>query len=188
MGSLRNNAYGRFSVIFFLASSFWIILITLSILSAMPSNALRPALFKVEEKLNINSWYPQGWGFYSKNPKEDQFLVYNVSKKEFAAVWPNMRAENLWGLKRFGRSQGIESGFIHSKIPPSLFKKCDKDPLVCLAKSRTAFEVENPIPFPTICGDIGFASQPPVPWAWSKSKKKVVMPSKVVRVKITCSE
>ncbi|TCP61544.1 SdpA family antimicrobial peptide system protein [Baia soyae] len=180
------RSYSRFCWILLISIVIWFLLFFTSIHSVMPVNGIRITEF--EKKIKIATWFPQGWGFYSKNPREEQFMTFDISKKDIAANWPNSRSENWFGLKRFGRSQGIEAGLINSKIPRSHFQECRDEPLNCLEKSKIVFELENPTPEPTICGDIGIAFQQPIPWAWSNSRKKIEMPSKVVRVKVICSK
>ena len=41
---------------------------------------------------------------------------------------------------------------------------------------------------PLLCGEYLLVFQKPVPWAWSKSLKKIEMPAKIIRFKILCNE
>ncbi|WP_246062808.1 SdpA family antimicrobial peptide system protein [Paenibacillus ehimensis] len=185
MVSLKKSKHIRIGIFTSLITLFWIYIFLLAIHTALPANALTSLPLK--EELKIIQWFPQGWGFYSKNPREPYFYVYEVPGNKLAGQWPNNRVDNAFGLLRFGRSQGVEAGLLTSKIPSNSLTECKENPVECLNQLQ-AIEVENPSPFPTICGDVGFVYQEPIPWAWSKGGEETVMPSKLVRVKVACSQ
>lgn len=149
----------------------------------MPTN---PISYTVSHSQFINQLYPQGWGFFSKDPRDSTPNVYNMDTKKEAAIWPNNRLRNLFGASRYGRAQGTELGFIMSKIPNSKWEKCDEGSLTCLSKKKPQITVKNTTPKTTLCGDLGIAQEKPVPWAFGDAIKEIEMPSKVVRVKVKC--
>ncbi len=79
-----------------------------SILSALPKNPLTP---KKDITIYISQIWPQGWGFFSKSPKEEYLNVYK-SNGDPSVQWPNMKLSNLFGINRAGRAQGTEIGLI----------------------------------------------------------------------------
>jgi len=178
--------FSRFGLIFALVAAFWLYIFVAAIHAVMPTNPI--SALPLSKELYIASWFPQGWGFYSKDARDLTFQVVDITNGTLAAAWPNNRSENFFGLKRFGRSQGIEAGLLSSRIPESAKTDCEENPYACLNKAAVYAELDNPTPYPTICGDIGFVYQEPVPWAWSRSGKKIDMPSKVVRVNVKCSK
>lgn len=64
---------------------------------------------------------PQGFAFYSKNPREEAF--YFESEEKLAV--PNFSRGNLYGLNRNGRTQGIELGKIFTSITEDYWKTCN---------------------------------------------------------------
>ncbi|MCM3269767.1 SdpA family antimicrobial peptide system protein [Paenibacillus elgii] len=185
MKSIEIDKYTRLGIIFLSVSLVWVYIFAAAIHSVMPVNAITQIPFA--NKLKIVTWFPQGWGFFSKNPREPQFKVVNISNEAVAVAWPNNIPENFFGLKRFGRSQGIEAGYLVSKIPETHKKDCTENPYSCLKESEASVEIENQTSLPTLCGDIGFVFQEPVPWAWSGNRENIEMPSKVMRVTVKCS-
>ncbi|PEJ17837.1 SdpA family antimicrobial peptide system protein [Bacillus pseudomycoides] len=181
---LSGNSHMTYGVTFLAISILWFLVFFYGIQNALPSNPIKDLPFS--KKLNIATWFPQGWGFYSKSPREDYFSVVDIKNEKLAAEWPNNLPKNYFGLKRFGRSQGVEAGMISSNVPPSSMQKCSGDPKKCLKNSKVLMNIENASPNPTICGDIGIVNQQTVPWAWSK--RKIDMPSKIARVNVTCSK
>ncbi|WP_338553838.1 SdpA family antimicrobial peptide system protein [Paenibacillus sp. KS-LC4] len=185
MSSFLSNKYFKWGILFLFTSLFWIYIFAASILAAMPTTAL--SSLSDGNSLKIITWFPQGWGFFSKDPKEPQLRIVNMSDGNLAPLWPNNIPKNLFGIQRLGRSQGIEGGYLISKIPESSRIPCTTDPYSCLQESEPTLEILNDNPSPTICGDVGFTFQEPVPWAWSSSEQPIEMPSEVVRVNIQCS-
>ncbi|WP_312755493.1 SdpA family antimicrobial peptide system protein [Rummeliibacillus suwonensis] len=178
----NKNTYAGF--LFIIIFSFWFFLFFLSIHSALSASALD---IQLEKDIKIQTWMPQGWGFFSKDPREELTVAYNLNTGKEAGMWPNTRVENYFGLKRLGRSQSVELGLIETNINPSVWEGCKKDSLNCLNKASVAGKVTNTIPNASLCGDIGFVKQRPVPWAWSKHSNNIDMPSKIVRVNVVCS-
>lgn len=181
---MQVNNYSKFGITFTVTSLFWLYIFAMAIHAIMPVNPI--TRLPLQKEINIPSWFPQGWGFFSKDPRDPYFSVVNISDSALAVAWPNSLPENYFGLNRYGRSQGIEAGLLISKVPEKDQSECKESPYLCLTKSKVAMELENTSPDPTICGDIGFIFQEPIPWAWSKNGKKIEMPSKIVRVSITC--
>lgn len=173
---------GAFAV---LVSLLWLLVFLLSIVSSMPVN---PVSQLIPNPNAFKSVFPQGWGFYSKNPRDDQLLVYDLSTQRPTVNWPNNRTENWFGIKRSGRAQGLEVGLIQASIKSDAWTKCEKEPSICLAESQIKVSAINTSPKPTLCNELGLALQQPVPWAWSKRKDNIVMPSKIVRVSVQCSK
>ncbi|MFB1052091.1 SdpA family antimicrobial peptide system protein [Paraliobacillus sp. JSM ZJ581] len=162
------------------------LLFFVSIYTSLPRNALSMPFV---DEIYMQSWFPQGWGFYSKDPTESALYMYDYETFEPSTNWPNNTKENLFGLKRAGRAQGIEAGLIQFKIPGESWVTCEDAPSTCAIENDglEAVEIENESPYPTICGEHIIVQQEPVPWAWSKYKETTVMPSEIVRVNVTCS-
>jgi len=182
---LLEDRHVRSGIIFLVISFFWMYIFAMSIHYVLPANAL-PGL-PLEHKLKVVTWFPQGWGFFSKNPREPAFKVISLSEGKLAPQWPNNLPSNWFGTRRVGRSQGIEAGLLSTKVPESAKRQCEKKPVECLAEIKDAVKLENPTPNPTLCGELGFVFQEPVPWAWSNNAEGLEMPSTVMKVNITCS-
>ncbi|MUK90365.1 SdpA family antimicrobial peptide system protein [Ornithinibacillus sp. L9] len=182
----EKQKYLKYGIVFLLAVLFWSYIFIASIHRVLPHNPITS--LPLAEELNIETWLPQGWGFFSKDPREPSFQIISVEDSEEVVYWPNNRVKNYFGLKRLGRSQGIEAGLISSKLSQDSLVDCEDDPRTCLENFKESIEVENPTPLPTLCGDLGIVYQEPVPWAWSKNSKEITMPSQVVRVNVECSE
>lgn len=166
---------------------FWIWLFVYSIHAAMPFN---PIELPFADNIRIRIFMPQGWKFFTRSPREDDTKLY---KKGYGEEWkpilrPNGSPANSFGLDRVGRSQGVEMGLLMVSIREikSEWSECKESLEACSEKAFSNGIIMNSSPNPTICGEVVFIQQPPVPWAWSLSKKEVIMPSKVNKVHVLC--
>lgn len=162
----------------------WTTLFAYSVHAAMPTTPIR---LPFEEQLQVSRWLPQGWRFYTRDPREPALHVYDLSAEGVnPVIWPNSHPGNYFGLKRTGRSQGIEAGLIQVQVPEDGWRECNTSPIDCLRSLQPTTRAINTSPNPSLCGDIGVALVPPVPWAWSHSRQTITMPSRVARVNVVC--
>lgn len=168
------------SMTFFFAFVFFFFFVFQSIVYVLPDNPLKS--YSIFNNHFMYKTFPQGWGFYSKNPRDMTFQIINLGNEGTEIYWPNNRVENLFGLNRKGRAQGIEGGRIFSQIKQSDWISTNEDPMESI-KNASPVKIKNDSPNPTILGDIGIIYQEAVPWSWS-SDKNIMMPSKVVRLKV----
>ena len=66
----------------------------------------------------VNKISPQGWGFFTRSPREDNvddfLLDKNLNKTEF--VPQNSDLSNVWGLDKKSRMKGFETSLILEKL------------------------------------------------------------------------
>lgn len=170
MDSVKHELKNRLGLIFIFVFTVWMLLLFYSIIVALPNN---PLSLDLANKKIIRQVIPQGWGFYSKSPREETLNVYSISNESDVVVWLNNRIKNVFGIYRYGRSQGIELGLIVYNLPKSTeWKECDGKGKSCIKDSDPTVSVGNTTPSPTICGDILIAREAPIPWAYSKYTDK----------------
>jgi antimicrobial peptide system SdpA family protein len=190
MEKVKNQKKGRFylkykfSITLILCSFFSFTLIAGTVIAALPTN---PLSFSPDSTNKIKAVYYQGWGFFSKSTRDPMLNAIPLENEE-SLSWPNNRVKNLFGVSRLGRSQGIEFGSIIAQVQPSEYTECKQNVKDCFDEIEVTKIIENPNKNPRICGLWGVSNTEPVPWAWGKSKNKVVMPSKIAKVKIICSK
>ena len=164
----------------------WTALIAYALHPALPSNAVK---LPYETKLGTREWLPEGWAFFTRNPREEHTLIF---RKDDHAQWrqadlgPNGGASNYFGIGRQSRAQLIELGALTFSIPHSKYSDCQKAPIACLDGSSNTMKLINPSPRPTLCGPLGVVLQEQLPWAWAKSAGQISMPSKILRIDVTC--
>ncbi|MDB4951461.1 MAG: hypothetical protein JWM27_4110 [Gemmatimonadetes bacterium] len=164
---------------------FWTVVLAYVIHPALPFN---PIHLPLEEVLNAASVAPEGWAFFTRNPREPRLLMYRQTGGRWvnASLGPNGLPRNLFGIGRAARAQGAEAGLLSSALPGAAWRPCSRLPAACLASLAPAADLRNPSGRPSLCGIVGFARQAPVPWAWAQSDEQVVMPSQVLAVRVRC--
>jgi len=171
---------------FILVSIFLVSMLFLSILSALPTTPFTPSQ---EKKIYFSQILPQGWGFFSKNPRDEYIKVFDKNE-EPTVSWPNMRVSNLFGIDRKGRGQGTELALILNDIPQKNFKACDTTVKLCIEdiKMQKSERIMNRTPEPTLCGEQFISINTPIPWAWSKSTDSKTQKVKIAKVNLVCSD
>jgi antimicrobial peptide system SdpA family protein len=155
--------------------------------AALPPTALK---LPFEEKLNIRYFTPEGWAFFTRNAREDRYYLYRLNAEgrwESALMAPHHRPSNIFGLDRKSRAQGVEMGMLSVQVDAKEWKECRSTHAECLASAPILRTVTNKSPRPTLCGEIGLVTQPPVPWAWASTlERPVTMPLKAARLTVNC--
>ncbi|MEQ4304268.1 SdpA family antimicrobial peptide system protein [Plantactinospora sp. B6F1] len=135
----------------------------------------------------VRSLLPQGWAFFTKSPRSRSAEVY---QHEADGGWRNItagprhRAGDLMGLDRLGRSQGTELALLLALAPKGDWRECERAPTACLSQSTVTRTLPNRSTHHSICGEVGVVLQDVLPWAWRDAP--TTMPSKVLRVRVTC--
>ena len=132
---------------------------------------------------------PQGWAFFTRDPREAQITIYKIENDSILTPYPQRHSSftNLFGLKRTSSKILTELQLLKLKTTDSLYSnlKWNYQANQYSKIPSEEFEYKNEIFNPILLGNFIVVYQKPVPWAWSKSIEKIKMPSKVIRFKIT---
>ncbi|UFT99138.1 SdpA family antimicrobial peptide system protein [Radiobacillus kanasensis] len=171
-------------IFFFAFSVFWGFIFLSSVITGMGATAVSPTK---DSQVVYSSILPQGWGFFSKDPRAPIMGLYAADEKSTEILWPTMRAENIFGLYRKGRAQGVEMGALFTKIEKGEWSKCDNSDLDSCKKQANEVEVENIAPSPLLCGTYYFTQEKTIPWSYFKYSESETKVTKIVKGDITCS-
>lgn len=175
---MKNNK--PYFLTFIFAIALIIMLFFFGLQNVLPTNPLEKT-----KNLTVMKVFPQGWGFFSKSPRDASTVILNTSL-ELAPDWPNNSPKNLFGVKRQGRTQGIEMGLIYTQVPQNNWERCEGDLSICVSQTETKVTVTNTTPKPYFCGEYVLVTQQPVPWAWSDLIQLEQLESKFVKVESIC--
>ncbi|RLL39809.1 SdpA family antimicrobial peptide system protein [Oceanobacillus piezotolerans] len=167
----------------FMMIVFWGTFFFITIISSL---SYSPFALSKSTTSTINSHVLQSWGFFSKNPRDQLFNVHVLEDSNKTIVWPNNLPRNAFGLIRTGRAQGIEAGALFSQIDSEQRDTCDGDIKNCLKDLNVSQKIINQDKNPSLCGNIGFSFQEPVPWAWGKYYSQNDMEAEVIKVEVQC--
>ncbi|TQS89908.1 SdpA family antimicrobial peptide system protein [Arthrobacter sp. TS-15] len=162
-----------------------------SIFSSIPSTILTlPYLDQI--KPNAVSAMPQGWAFFSKSPRDPSVAPYREDASgslESLSRLPTTRVENLFGVSREGRAQGVEVALISSGSEAGNWMDCSSPVVqecVELLRDAPSIAVTNAVASPTVCGDVVLVQTTPVPWSFRHQTLLRDRADKAVKMRVDC--
>lgn len=165
-------------------------LFVLSIYVVLPKNVLSTPTFE-PLRPEISAIWPQGWGFFTKDPDSQNLDAYQVSGLhdfDSLLVTPQGSPRNLMGLARSSRAQGPELAILVSYLEPEDWTECttvESDCLTTVARSA-AVAITNTSPIPTVCGDVLLAQETPTPWAYRSLLPETFRVAQVAHALVDC--
>lgn len=163
-----------------------------SISSSIPSTILTLPFFD-EVKPNAVSTMPQGWAFFSKSPRDPSVAPYREDANgSFTSLskLPTTRVENLFGVSREGRAQGVEVALISGGSGAGNWMDCSSPVLQeCaeLVHDTPSSVVTNTVASPTLCGDVVLVQTTPVPWSFRHQTPLREKADKVIKLRVDCN-
>ena len=165
--------------------AFWVLALIFVVTSAGRHNPLRPPS---RVRVAQSALLPQGWGFFTRSPREPINVAYAVRDTHLAQIsFPNTSTRNLLGLSRSARAMDVELATLLGPILRATWVECKTDPL-----AHSSWESLRPVKLRNwsrtryLCGEILIVRTPPVPWAWSSSRERIHMPSALLRLNVEC--
>ena len=172
---------------FLIISIFWIWLGFTIVVSSMPYNSLSNVLFS-EKRVLLRGIFPEGFSFFTRNPREPQALIYEADSKKDVIKDNKAFINSFGGFNRYNRSVLIELGSLINIVKNEKWFNCNDEE--CFDNIRIpVYEINNSYRTPVLCGSYYIKFVEPIPWAWAtsfkKSKKK--MPFKIIKVSTRCN-
>lgn len=182
----------------FEARSAWYIVLATRVLLAVSWGLVIMFLFSAafdapfrlsrESKLRLFTLTPEGWAFFTKNPRLPHPRLYKLDGSRWVFVDPhNAAAGNVFGMSRRARKLDIELAAAMGVVKPSEWQRIRATHAVLAANTAGLAEVvlRNTAPHPVLCGRFLVEERPPVPWAWRGSVRKE-MPGRAVKLRAVC--
>lgn len=129
---------------------------------------------------------PQGWGFFTRNPREDRIKIYKYHNSGYAEILDkNFSTQNYFGISRKNRITlnevlynlkivGDSSWYQTRIVNDSLVKSLPEVTIVNLAKD------------PLNCGKLLVIKEKTIPWAWRKHKGSLNPMKSLVKINLIC--
>ncbi len=156
------------------------------LIANMPYNPIRNS----QRDVNLVGLMPQGWAFFTRSPREPQLYLYqSVEGKMTKVSYSNTGLESWFGFNRKVRFKGVEMGHLFEKVQQYEWLACEGDLNDCPElQTLPAHPVENIAQLHTLCGEYYLVHRSIVPWAWFRSGDDVHMPSKIIKISVSCSQ
>jgi antimicrobial peptide system SdpA family protein len=136
-------------------------------------------------KKHISFLLPQGWGFFTRDPREAITMAYKIENGELRELTvQNASVKNYLGFSRNSRFVGIDLSKILEQISSDTWKNGKGDfaqqipatpDTILVLQERLKF-------FPE--GEYVFYQYQPIPFAWADRNQKVYQPYLSAKVKI----
>jgi len=129
--------------------------------------------------------FPQGWGFFTRNPRESltKCYVFNDTFKDIITQCSSSKF--IFGLDRTCRAKHAELEVLLSQVEDSLWKKkiIQKDSLSKVFSNEKVLDtVFNVFHSPSVFGQVILVKEDRLPWAWSQKKFLINPPIKYAKV------
>jgi len=180
---MKNNI--SFIICVLLWGSFLLVLLK----SSLPYN---PIPISKSLQMNVHSLAPEGWAFFTRNPREPSLNLYHLNEqKEIVPYcsYPSAHPDYWMGAKRDLRSIGAEMGAMITQVPDSIWVAQEGQLISFLEANHQnlkTFSIDNEVQGPFICGDLFLVQKSPIPWAWAKSADRIDHQFKIAKIEVTC--
>ncbi|MFH6993129.1 SdpA family antimicrobial peptide system protein [Flavobacterium sp. FlaQc-48] len=157
---------------------FWIIFLSYIFEASIPI----PSNETFKRKATFFNIIPQGWGFFTRDPRENEIWTYQIlNNTAIKVTQTNGNLNNFYGASRKNRLISIELGLLVSQIHTSSWINMKGGKLILDKKIHTDTILNSLNPC-NIKGNLFIVEQERVPWAWSKNLHTIVMPYKYAKV------
>lgn len=138
----------------------------------------------------IRSLLPQGWGFFTKNPREPVLSIYAYRSGSWIAIseGSSTSPKRAYGLDRTARTEQYEIEDLLKQADRIPWTDCSvRDLGSCLADGYNGHQqpVSLRSEHPRFCGNIALVTTDPVPWAWANHL--LAQPSRYKLLTSSCS-
>ncbi|WP_414649023.1 SdpA family antimicrobial peptide system protein [Chitinophaga sp.] len=162
-------------------NSFWVVCGTIVVLSSFNTTIyLNDTLVR-----NTRYLFPEGWGFFTKDPKESLVDIYCINEQDSTLNeldLSNTSRRNCLGLSREARMRGYEMSMLVSQLSQQCWTKdTTLDIRTHLMDSGYVLKTPNRFQYMT-SGLFLLKMRPPVPWAWSSMDQEKYTPFKTLKI------
>lgn len=149
-------------------------------------SSMKSQLILSENVKNItNIIFPQGWGFFTKNPQDFALNIYRIKNRKLEILNVNNQSlKNSFGFSRSARLIGYELSTIVSDIPNKVWVKNKTGDIYDNINDKTILINNRPYFNHIKKGDYLIKLYKPIPFAWANDNQEKFNPFSVVKIKI----
>lgn len=172
-------------------ASFTALSVTLSvfyiILISIPNNIISTN-YNFFKNSKLSAILPQGWAFFTRNPREDQITIYSQKGENIINV--SLKTTNkseLFGIKRSNRFIQDKLGNIISEIDKKYWYNTQTDydfRNIANALNHVSISVS----YPSLCGTYIIEVKKIMPWSYFKSElsSNISLDTKLIKLTLIC--
>jgi antimicrobial peptide system SdpA family protein len=176
-----------------LVTLFYSLAIFISVISMMyyfiESN---PVKYRFETGSILYSFVPQGWAFFTRDPREAQIAMYqkNDDGNYHLLDTRNASGKFYFGLDRRAAKVMAELQYAKRHIPMQNYVDStfnyQTEAIFTNTNTLPHYNFENVLHAPSLCGEYVIVFQKSLPWSWISNLENIKMPAQIVKVKFQC--
>ena len=126
---------------------------------------------------------PQGWGFFTRSPKDDNVDIYLLKNSAVKLVsYPNASYRNYFGGSRKSRTIGMEISVILGKLKTVPWDTVTVNTPV-LDTTKVVHHIDSKWLFYLSKGEYLLVKKPIVPWAWYGNENNFI-PYETIHIQV----
>ncbi|NBL65069.1 SdpA family antimicrobial peptide system protein [Flavobacterium sp. NST-5] len=130
----------------------------------------------------LSKTLPEGWGFFTKSPREAGYTVYVVNQGNLELLETrNTSSSNYFGLSRKARKISMEVSIVTDLVATELWQK--KSDLSHINLPENLVEIDSKNLHFLKNHDLVVVKSYPIPWAWKEIVQPNQIPYEIVRIK-----
>ena len=139
-------------------------------------------VLNAKTKRTLNLIFPEGWGFFTKNPREPQLKVFQLIENDTVPIdMSNHSSKNYFGFSRKARLISYEASIIVNDVKKDKWTETTFGKIH--SKSIDTIHIYEKKYFKHIKnGNYIFALFKPLPYAWANQKQEKHNPVNVVKI------
>jgi antimicrobial peptide system SdpA family protein len=142
-----------------------------------------------KERIRLLSAVPEGWAFFTRDPKEEYLKVYEKTGDKWSLyILPTGAVSNILGLSRKTRFANQELGVILPGIKESDWRNVSGDYIDSLNSPKydtiAPLKIKAPSRYPLLSGTYILQKIKPIPYAWFKSDPGILMDSRICKIEV----
>ncbi len=151
------------------------------IFTFISSNVDNAIGFSSNASSTLYSFMPQGWAFFTRDPKEDIFNFYQIDDDNLVLLneAPSLNPKQFFGFNRTSRKINIDMSYLVTNIPSKLWKDFSNMGCELYNLNSHSFLSQN-LQNDEFKGEYLLVKKRRKPWAWKTGQTK--MPQKAVRI------
>lgn len=158
-----------------------LIIITILFTAMISSNNDNAMPLSKERASLLYSIIPQGWAFFTREPKEDIINFYEIKGKNLILLneGASLNVKHIFGFNRISRKLSIDLSTLYLNVPKKLwtdFKFSEQS----LEKQKIYFATSEMLENKDLKGEFLLTKTRRKPWAWQSGN--VEMPISAVKI------
>lgn len=161
--------------------AFWLLLGVLVFFASFKDQIILSKTFQKQ----ISFIFPEGWGFFTKNPRDLLMDVYKIDHGKLKKIdMSNHSFDNYLGLSRKARMIGYGSSHVSGEISKETWVKSTSDKIKDHINDSTFVVKRNDKFHHFENGEYLFKLYKQIPYAWANKSQEKFNPCQFARIKI----